>query len=201
MHLAFDIGLGVGLSAAAGMRPFLPALLAGVLGAAGALGVGFAHSSYRFLQDGWWLVAVAAALLIAWLVQLRIGAQRFQNGPPAGAVAGLGVGTGAVLFAGTLAFHGYTSWPGLIAGALCALVAQLAIHPLLAGASGRLADRTARESLTLYLDGAALLLAGVACLFHPLGFVALALLAWLLGAARRRGSRKYAGLRILGGDG
>src|ERR1700734_1494272 len=94
-----DIGLGVGLSVAAGMRPFLPALLAGALGAAGALGVGFSHSSYHFLQDGWWLVAVAAAFLLAWLVQFRIGAERFEGGPLARAVAGLGIGTGAVLFA------------------------------------------------------------------------------------------------------
>ena len=39
--LFFYIGLGVGLAAACGLRPFLPALLAGALGSADALGVDF----------------------------------------------------------------------------------------------------------------------------------------------------------------
>ena len=38
-NLVFYIGLGLGLAAACGLRPYLPALLAGVLGSAGSLGV------------------------------------------------------------------------------------------------------------------------------------------------------------------
>jgi hypothetical protein len=62
----------------------------------------------------------------------------------------------------------------------------------------RLADRAAREALTVYLDAAALVLAALVALLHPLGYVALALFAWLWAAGRRRSGEKYAGLRILG---
>jgi hypothetical protein len=200
--LAFYIGLGLGLALAAGIRPFLPALLAGALGSAGALGVGFSHSDYAFLQAGWWLVLLAALLLAAWLVQLRLGVERFEGGPCGAAVAGLGVGLGAVLFAGTLGAHGDSSWAGLLGGALAALLAQAAIRPLLARARARLSgggerDRGAREALTLYADATALLLAALTCLLHPLGYLALPLFAWLAASTRRRAGEKYAGLRIL----
>ena len=195
--IVFYIGLGLGLALAAGLRPFLPALLAGVLASAGALGLSFAHGDYRFLQSDWWLVALAAALLLAYLVQLRIGSERFSSGPLAAALAGLGIGIGALLFAGTLADHGYISWPGLVGGAAGAALAQLVVRPLLAGARERLPDRSAREALTLYLDGAALLLAALIALLHPLGYALLALLVWFLLRTRRRAGEKYAGLRIL----
>jgi hypothetical protein len=196
-NLAFYIGLGLGLGIAAGLRPFLPALLAGALASGGLLGVGFSHGGYAFLQQGWWLVAMAAALLIAYVLQLRLGSERFEAGPLGAAVAGLGVGVGALLFAGTLGEHGDAAWPGLIGGALAALLGQAAIRPLIARARTRLADRSAREALTLYVDGAALLLAALAALLHPLGYVALIPFAWLLIGGRRRAGEKYAGLRIL----
>ncbi|HST55601.1 MAG TPA: hypothetical protein VLJ42_06870 [Solirubrobacteraceae bacterium] len=202
MHLVFYIGLGIGLGVAAGLRPFLPALLAGALGSAGALGVGFAHSDYDFLQADWWLLAVVLALVTSYALQLRGGAQRFEAGPFAAAFAGVGVGVGvgvgALLFAGTLAHHGDASWPGLIGGAAAAALGQAVIRPLLGRARTRLPDRAAREALTLYVDAAALVLAALVALLHPLGYIALALLVWLFVAARRRAGEKYAGLRILG---
>lgn len=197
--LVFMIGLGLGLGVAAGMRPFLPALLAGALGSAGALGVKFAPGSYSFLQAGWWMVAAAAALLIVYLIQLRAGPERFDSGAPSAALAGIGVGVGALLFAGTLCAHGKTAWPGLVGGAATALLAQAAVRPIIAGARGRLADRTARQALTVYLDLAALLVAALVCVLHPLGYVAVLLFAWLAFVRWRRGdSGRYAGLRILG---
>jgi hypothetical protein len=198
MHLVLYIGLGVGLSAAAGVRPFLPALLAGGLGAAGALGVGFGHGGYHFLQSGWWLVVVAAAFVASWLVQLRVGSVRLEEGPAGTLLAALGLAIGALLFAGTLAEHGDASWPGLIGGAICALLAVAAVRPVAAGARARLTDRPAREAVTLYLDGTALLASALACLLHVLGYLTLVLLAWLLIGTRRNAARKYAGLRILG---
>lgn len=197
MHLVFYIGLGAGLSTAAGVRPFLPTLLAGLLGLAGALGVGFSHSRYHFMESAWWLIAVAVVFVIAWPAQLRLGSQRLEAGVSGAVLAGLGVAAGALLFAGTLAHHGEISWPGLIAGAACALVAHAAIRPILSGARLRLSERGAREALMAYLDGAALIAAAVACALHPLGYVALAFVLWLLLARRRRGAEKYAGLRIL----
>lgn len=206
MHgLFFYIGLGVGLALAAGLRPFLPALLAGALGQAGALGVSFSHG-YRFLQAGWWLLAITVVLVVAWAVQLfagraATGAARLggaQTGTLGAVLAGLGVGVGALLFAGTLAAHGDAAWPGLIGGALAAAFVQLAVVPLLARTRTRLPDRGAREALTLYLDASALLLAALVALLHPLGYVALVPFAWLILAGRRRADERYAGLRILG---
>jgi hypothetical protein len=197
-NLAFYIGLGLGLGLAAGLRPFLPALLAGTLGSAGALGVGFSHGDFSFLQAGWWLVAVAAALVAAYLLQLRLGAERFETGPLGAAVAGLGIGVGALLFAGTLSEHGDAFWPGLIGGTAAALLGQAAVRPLLARARGRLPERGAREALALYADGAALVLAALVCLLHPLGYLAPLPFAWLALRARRRAGEKFAGLRILG---
>jgi hypothetical protein len=185
----FYIGLGIGLAAACGLRPYLPVLLAGALGSAGALGVGFAHAGhYRFLQSSWWLFAVAAVLVAAYLLQLRLGAERFEE-IAAGAVSAQAIAVGALLFAGTLADHG---------GGLCAALGQLAVRPLLAGARKRLPDRAAREALTIYVDGLSLLLVALVALLHPLGYVLLALLALLSMRTRQRAGEKYAGLRILG---
>ena len=52
--------------------------------------------------------------------------------------------------------------------------------------------------MTVYLDAASLLLAGLVALVHPLGYVAVALFAWFLWRGRARGAdERYAGLRIL----
>jgi Domain of unknown function (DUF4126) len=199
-NLVFLIGLGIGLGIAAGLRPFLPALLAGALASGGALGVKFSPGNYSFLQDGWWLIAMAAALLIVYLLQLRVGSDRFDSGALAAALAGLGIGVGALLFAGTLCAHGRIAWPGLIGGAAAALLAQAAVHPIVLRARARLSDSTARMALTVYLDLAALLIAALVCLLHPLGYVAVLIFAWLLFMRWRRGDGgRYAGLRILGG--
>jgi Domain of unknown function (DUF4126) len=194
------IGLGLGLGVAAGLRPFLPALLAGALASGNALGVKLSPGNYSFLQAGWWLIGVAAALLLVYLLALRVGSERLDAGPFAAALAGIGIGVGALLFAGTLCSHGRVAWPGLIGGAAAALIAQAAVRPIVSGARSRLSDRAAREALSLYVDLAALLVAILVCLLHPLGYLALLLFAWLAFMGRRRGDGgRYAGLRILGG--
>jgi len=207
MHgLFFDIGLGLGLASAGVIRPFLPALLAGALASAKALGVSFADHPWHFLQAGWWLLVVAVALVAAYALQLLVGlaptpsspAERRGAEPLAAALTGLAVGSGAVLFAGTLCAHGERWWPGLLGGLAVAAVTQWAINPLIARARGRLPDRGAREALTVYLDAAALLLAALVCVLHPLGYLAVLLVGWFAWRGRGRGDGKYAGLRILG---
>jgi hypothetical protein len=195
--LVFYVGLGLGLALAAGVRPFLPALLAGALASSGVLGVSFARGAYTFLYSGWWLAAVAAALVLAYLLQLRLGSERFEAGRPAAAVAGIGVGVGALLCAGTLAAHGDAAWPGLIGGAAAAALAQAVVRPLAARTRARLSDRGAREAVTIYLDSVSLVIASLVALLHPLGYVAVALFAWLWLRMRSRAGEKYAGLRIL----
>jgi hypothetical protein len=201
----FYIGLGAGLAAACGVRPFLPALLAGALGSADVLGVTFAHGRFHFLQSGWWLLAVAAALVLAYALQMRLGltpvlppgSARARPDPLAAALSGLAWGTGALLFAGTLAAHGDAWWPGLLGGLAAAALAQRAVAPVVAGARARLGDREAREAVTLYLDAVSLLLAALVALLHPLGYVLVGLFVWLLLRSRARAGEKYAGLRIL----
>ncbi len=200
----FYIGLGAGLAVACGLRPFLPVLLAGALGSAEALGVGFgAHGQFAFLQADWWLLVVVVAFALSYALQILL--KLAPVAPPsaagadplAAAIAGIAYGTGALLFAGTLAEHGDAFWPGLLGGLLLVALAQRASVPVILGARKRLPDAAAREALTLYLDAAALLLAALVALLHPLGYVAIALLAWFIWRARARGEEKYAGLRIL----
>ena len=201
----FYIGLGAGLAAACGLRPLLVLLLAGALGSAGALGVGFAHGSYHFLQSSWWLLLVVVALVIAYALQLLLGlspvvdpSDRSRRADPLGAsLLGLGFGAGMLLFAGTLAAHGDSPWPGLAGAIPVVALAQRASGPVILRARSRLGDRASREALTVYLDAASLLLAGLVALLHPLGYVAIVLLAWFVWRGRARGSEKYAGLRIL----
>jgi hypothetical protein len=195
--LVFYIGLGLGLALASGVRPFLPALLAGALASSGVLGVSFARGDYTFLYSAWWLAAVAVGLVLAYLLQLRLGSERFETGQPAAALAGIGVGVGALLFAGTLAAHGDVAWPGLMGGAAAAALAQAVVRPLGTRTRARLPDRGAREAVTIYLDSVSLVLAGLVALLHPLGYVAVVLFAWLWLRMRSRSEEKYAGLRIL----
>jgi hypothetical protein len=203
--LFFYIGLGAGLAAACGLRPFLPVLLAGALATSGVLGVSFDQGAYTFLESDWWLLLVVVALVLAYVLQMVFGlaptidpAERSKRPDPlAASLAGLGLGAGALLFAGTLAAHGDSAWPGVLGGFLVAGLGQRASGPVTARARTRLPDRGAREALTLYLDSASLLLAALVALLHPLGYVTVLLLAWFLWRMRSRSDEKYAGLRIL----
>src|SRR5271165_4713615 len=134
--LFFYIGLGTGLAAACGLRPFLPVLLAGALGSAGVLGVDFPAGHFHFLEADWWLLVVAIALVIAYAAQLLLGlaptidpvAAGDRRGrrvdPLAASISGLAYGAGALLFAGTLAAHGDAWWPGLLGGLAAVAIAQ-----------------------------------------------------------------------------
>jgi hypothetical protein len=195
MDLAFAILQGAGLAAACGIRPFLPALLAGALAGAD-LGVDFDGTDYRFVEGTVFLFAVFLVLAAVSVVSRRAALSQFGSGPLAAALGGLGIGLGAVLFAGSLADIGEPAWPGLLGGLACAAVAHAATRRVFSGAAGRL-DDAARAALPVYADGVSLLLAGLAVLAPPVSVVALGFLIWLLLAARRREGEKYAGLRVL----
>ena len=103
---------------------------------------------------------------------------------------------GALLFAGALADGGTASWPGLVAGSLCALLGWLAVGGLVERARSRL-EGGAAALLTAYADAAALMLAAVAIFVPPASILAIAAFVVLLLGGRRREGEKYAGLRIL----
>jgi hypothetical protein len=196
MNLAIYIGQGIGLALAAGLRPFLPALLAGALAGAD-VELDFAHTNFAFLQSRLFLLAVVVVLCLSYLLQHRLGSERFHSGPAGAALSGLSLGVGAVLFAAVLDQHGDAWWPGILGGLACAALTQAATRGVLARARGRLVDAAAREAVAVYTDGASLLAAAIAVFAWPLSYVMLVGVVWLLWAGRRREGQKFAGLRVL----
>ena len=195
MHLVFDIFQGIGVAAAVGIRPFLPALVVGAL-AAGDIQIDFKGTHFAFLQGAPFLaVMVLGAVLIA-LAQHRLGQDKVDRGPFAIALGSAAVVVAALLFAGSLAQGHYLSWPGYIGGALCAAVGIASTRPLLARVRARL-DAASAAALPLYAEAGAVLSAALSVLAPPVGVIVLALLLWLLLAGRGRDQQKYAGLRIL----
>ena len=195
MDTVFDILTGAGLGAAAGIRPFLPALLAGAAASADVF-VDFDGTDLSFLEQAGWLLAVVLVLIAFVLVQRRMGGEKLDASPVGAALGGFALGVGALLFAGALADHSDTWWPGLIGGVAFAVLAYLATRDLLRRTRSRL-DAEAASALTLYAEGTALILALVAILVPPLSLVAVGFLVFLLIGGRRRKGEKYAGLRIL----
>ena len=202
MSLAFDIGQGAGLAGATGVRPFLPPLLTGAL-ASGDIGVDFDGTSFKWVESpGFMLVVLALAVLGYWIERQRIdppppdGAGRARRPPSESALAVIAMALGAVLFGASLAEGGETEWPGVIAGILCAFLGFMAVAMLFARARARL-EGGAASLLGVYADVTSLVLAALAILFPPLGYLVLIGFVVMLIRAQRGGAQKYEGLRIL----
>lgn len=194
MDTVLDILTGIGLGCAAGIRPFLPGLAAGAFAAAD-LTIDFDRTDLSFLEGNGWLLALVVGLIAVVLAQRAMG-ERADSGPLATVLLIVSAGIGALLFAGALADHSDTWWPGLIGGVAFALLASFATSDLLARTRARL-DAEAGAALNVYAEGVALVLAILAIVAPPLSLVAAGGLAWLLMGGRRRKGEKYAGLRIL----
>jgi len=190
MKLLLDILQGIGLSAAAGLRPFLPTLVAGGF-AIGDVGVDYEDTSFAFLEEPVFLLAVAILMVVTFLLRGRLDT-------PAGAAAlsGIGIGLGALLFAATLDDRNDVWWPGLIAGVLLAALAGAAVRDLFTRTRARL-DTEAAAALPVYAEAVAAALAALSILLPPVSVIAVGFLVWLLVGGRRREGEKYAGLRIL----
>jgi hypothetical protein len=193
VHLVFDIFQGIGVAAAIGVRPFLPALVTGAL-AAGDVEIHFNHTSYSFLQSAIFLVAMAVCVALGLFIAARLRSGRAR---PAEIVLGvISLALGALFFAGSLARGHYAAWPGVIGGVVCAAVGIAATVPLFARVRARL-DAEAAAALPLLAEGIAAFAAGLSVIAPPVGIVVLGLLVWLLLGERGRSDQKYAGLRIL----
>jgi len=195
-----DIGTGAGLSSSTGIRPYLPPLLAGAL-ARGDVGIDFDGTDFSFLESTAFLAAILVLAVAAFLVERsawRSARERQRRArDPFDVLAGLiGMGLGALLFAGVLADNGEEVWIGLLLGPLCAALGWIAIGGLVERVRTRLEPAQA-ALLTAYADGAALVLAAIAVFVPPLAYLAIPGFVLLILAGRRREDQKYAGLRIL----
>ena len=151
----------------------------------------FDGSEWRFLESPAFLLTVFA-LAVVWYGIERSGPNRLAEL----VAATLGLTLGGLLFAGSLAEGGRQGWPGIVAGVGCAALAFAAMGGLFERARRRLAEGQA-GTLSLYAEGAALALTGLAVAVPPVSFLALAAFVVLLVRGRREEDRKYAGLRVL----
>jgi hypothetical protein len=163
--------------------------------AAGNIQIDFTGTDYSFLEGTPFLLAmlVAGCLLLVLEWRWRSVADRR---PALVLIFGASLVLGALLFAGALAQHGPTVWPGFLAGVVCAAIGAAATIPLLVRVRARL-DPEAAGATPLFAEAAAILVAALSVLAPPIGPLALLALVWLLLSGRRRGPQKYAGLRIL----
>jgi hypothetical protein len=194
MKLVLDILQGMGLATATGLRPFLPALLAGAL-AADDLGLDFDGTQFAFLESPWWLLALAVGLVVSVFVRKWL-----ETGPGEAALSGLGIGLGALLCAASIDDRHAVWWYGLIIGAALAYLSSSVSRQLFARVRARFTsagDAAAAAALPFYGEAAGLVVAGASVLFPPLALVAIGFLIALLITGRRRSDQKYAGLRIL----
>src|SRR3954447_21156749 len=185
MKLIVDILQGIGLAAAAGVRPFLPTLAAGALATADG-GVDYDGTGFSFLEAPVVLLVVAIAMVAALVL-------RGRPGTPAGAaiLSGVGIGLGALLFAATLDDRHAVWWPGLIGGLLLAAFAGPAVRDLFTRTRARL-DTEAAAALPIYAEGVAAVLAALSILIPPVSVIAVGFLVWLVVGGRRRAGEKYA---------
>jgi hypothetical protein len=190
MNLLLDILQAAGVAVAIGIRPFLPVLVVGILGAAD-LGVDFDGTSFEFLES-----PVFIGVMLGAFVASVAARKALQEGSGAQAITLVGAVLAALLFAGQLDDRFDVWWPGLIAGALLAGLATVAASGLFARVRTRLDTATA-STLPAYAEGIAVALAALSVLLPPIGLAGVVMAVVLLRGGKRREGEKYAGLRIL----
>ncbi len=137
MDFVFDLLQGAGIAAAIGIRPFLPTLLVGAL-AAEDLGIDFDGTDFSFLEQPAWLAAVIVLLAITIFVVRSSGPDALERQPWAYLLGTFTVVTGLLMGAGSMADHGNSVVPGIIAGTLCAFLGYVVARDLLSRTRKRL---------------------------------------------------------------
>jgi Domain of unknown function (DUF4126) len=184
-----------GIAAAIGIRPLMPVLLTGGLASAD-VGIDFDGTDFAFLEEPWFLAAVAVVVIALWLATRRARPEVLERGWAAYAAAAIAGPLALLMGAGSVADVGDPAWVGMVVGLVCVSIGLAASVSLFARVRRRL-DPEAASYLPLYGEGAALVACGLSILFPPLALLVLAGLLWLLFGSRRREGEKYAGLRIL----
>ena len=190
MDFVLDLLQGAGIAAGIGIRPFLPFALTAVLASAD-LGLDFDGTDFAFLEEWWFVIAVAVVVIGLELIE-----RRREIPPIVWALLTVAVALGALVGAGSLADNDRAIVPGVVAGALAATLGFYAARSLFTRVRRRL-DPDAQTALPIYGEAAGLVAVGLSILFPPLAILVIAALAWLLLGTRRRAGEKYAGLRIL----
>jgi uncharacterized membrane protein len=165
-------------------------------------GIDFSGTDWSWMES-WVFLGILAVLYIAFWVMdrqgksdtIRPGGRATEAGPAYVVMCAV---AGALLFAGSLADGGETSWPGLVAGAVAGLIGYLGLGLLFMRANQRVMAAgdpgvvlgLGRDVLTIVLT--------VICVFADVvGYVVLLAALVLILAARRREGEKYEGLRVL----
>jgi uncharacterized membrane protein len=190
VDFVLDLLQGAGIAAGIGIRPFLPFALTAALASAD-VGLDFDGTDFAFLEQWWFVIAVAVVAIGLELIE-----RRREIPPVVWALLTVAVGLGALVGAGSLADNDRVIVPGVVAGALTATLGFYAARSLFDRVRARL-DPDAQTALPIYGEAAGLTAAGLSILFPPLAILVIAALAWLLLGSRRRAGEKYAGLRIL----
>src|SRR3954447_25959776 len=195
-----DIGQGAGLSSTSGARPFIAVIATGVLAHEDA-GINFTGTDWAWMES-WIFLGILAVLYVAFWVMDRDGKNELirPNGRAMeeGPYRVMCAVAGALLFAGSLADGGETSWPGLLAGAVIGFIGYLGLGRLFGRATQRLfAAGDSGTLLGLGRDLLTIVLCVLCVLIDPLGYVVLAAAIVLAITSRRRAGEKYEGLRIL----
>lgn len=190
MTYLLDLLQGIGIAAAAGVSPFLPLAVAALAGLVG-LGANYDGTSFEVLQSPVVLVLSIVLAVVAFVLRRRL-----EDGAGGRVMLALGMVFGAVVTAATLADNSSTWWPGLIAGALAALVTGLGVQSLLRRTRARL-DNDSQTTLAVGATLGAVVVAILAVVLPPLGLIAVIAGVWLYIGGRRRESSKHAGLRVL----
>jgi hypothetical protein len=165
-------------------------------------GIDFTGTDWAWAES-WIFIGILAALFVAfWVMDRNADSDRIRPGGRA-MEANLPypiscAAAGALLFAGTLADGGHTSWPGLLAGALAGFAGYLGLGLLFMRANQRLfAAGDPGVVLGLGRDALTIALTVLVVLADVVGYAVLAATLFLAARNRVRGDEKYEGLRVL----
>src|SRR5213079_2802519 len=110
MHLVFDIFQGIGIAAAVGIRPFLPALAVGAL-AAGDVEIDFKGTDYHFLQSAPFLLVMVVGAIVLAVLERRLAQERLERAPGVLVIGAVAVAIGALLCSGAFSRGHHAAWP------------------------------------------------------------------------------------------